>query len=321
MKKKIKANNKNLLLNKEKKSFDDQTKIRISKGFIPDLRNLKKINWFYNNVWREPKFLEIQWGKTFDKIIKESKFLNNKVLEIGCGTGFLTLELARKGLNACGIDVSEYSIKIANQYKKKNLNKKNFGKLNYICDDFDNFNFEDNKFDTIIFYRSLHHFPNIKNIFEKINRISKKNTKLIICEPIRDNFNMNSALFAMIIRTLLPTWISHQKKIPANIDNKILKKSLNNIINEYKYEDNKGNSVQSPLDNSISSEKEILKHVGRFFRVKEFTTHDAISDKIIGGIRGRDRFILAEYIKNLDEFLIENNILKGTTIQIVAQKK
>ena len=307
------------LLKKESKAFDNQTRKRINKGFVPDLQNLKKINWFYNNPWRDPKIFDIHWGEIINKIIKESKYKNNKILEIGCGSGFLTLELARNGLDVTGIDISAYSISIANKYKEKNKTTKGFGELNYICCNFLEF-FSKTKFDTIIFFRSLHHFPDINQVFKKIHKLSKKDTKLLIFEPVRENFNFNSALIAMIIRLILPTWINYKSKIPKKISINSINMILNDITNEYTYQNNKGNTVQSLLDNSISDEAQILKFVKKYFKIYDYSTQDSISDKIIGGIRGKDRYILAKFIKELDKYLIHKKLLKGTSLQVFAKK-
>ena len=42
------------ILQKEAEAFDGQVDERIRHGFIPDLRRLKKVDWFYNNAWRIP---------------------------------------------------------------------------------------------------------------------------------------------------------------------------------------------------------------------------------------------------------------------------
>ena len=116
----------------EGKAFDKQVRLRKKFGLIPDLRKLKKNYNFYNNPWREPEFFKIQWMKIINRIIKDasSKKKNQKILEIGCGTGFLSLELARFGNNVLGIDVSKKSIAEAQNYLKK-IDKKKKLKLNY----------------------------------------------------------------------------------------------------------------------------------------------------------------------------------------------
>ena len=71
-------------------------------------------------------------------------------MEIGCGTGFLSLELARAGNNVKGIDVSKKSIQEANH----NLHKvKKNEKLNLIFEVQDaNYINKEKKYDTVIFF-------------------------------------------------------------------------------------------------------------------------------------------------------------------------
>ena len=63
----------NYLIKEEAKAFDKQAKLRTKKGLIPDLRKLKKNNFFYNNPYREPEFYKIQWQPIIKKIISISK--------------------------------------------------------------------------------------------------------------------------------------------------------------------------------------------------------------------------------------------------------
>ena len=70
--------------------------------------------------------------------------------------------IGSRGLDVTGVDISKYSIDIAEKFKKKNKNKLKKGKLKYIALNFNEFDFSE-KYDTIIFFRSLHHFPNIKH--------------------------------------------------------------------------------------------------------------------------------------------------------------
>ena len=120
----------------EGKAFDKQVLRRKKIGLAPDLRKLKKNSYFYNNPWREPEFFKIQWMGIIQKILRECKKNSKKkqILEIGCGTGFLALELARDGHNVLGIDVSKKSIEQAKNYLDK-IDKKKKLKLKYEIND------------------------------------------------------------------------------------------------------------------------------------------------------------------------------------------
>ena len=308
------------LIRKEADSFDKQSIFRIKKGLVPDLRRLKKNNFFFNNPYREPEFYKIQWQPTIDRIIaiaKQDK--RKKVLEIGCGTGFLSLELARNGLDVTGVDISKSSIKIASKFLKRNKVKKNFGKLNYLVLDATKKKLS-KSFDTIIFFRSLHHFPYPRQLFSNISKMSNKKTKLIVCEPIRSKFSILSSHFATIMRYSLQTWEPYKKKIPKKIDDKFLNCINQKIFDEYRYL-KKGKKAQSPFDNSIDDPDKIIKIVKKYFRIIKLNYSDAFIDKLIGGLRGKNRFVVAKFLKRYDQYLVDNKILNGTNLFLEAKIK
>ena len=120
--KKNKKNN----LKGEARAFDKRIKSRINKGFVPDLRKLKFNDFFYKSFWRDPLFVELY----ILEIYKIFKFLFNKfakgkkrVLDIGCGSGYLSLELAREGFEVTGVDIYLKSVLILplEPQKMKNL--------------------------------------------------------------------------------------------------------------------------------------------------------------------------------------------------------
>ncbi len=308
------------LIRKEAASFDKQSVLRLKKGLIPDLRKLKKNIFFYNNPYREPEFYEIQWKPTIDKIITiAKKNRKKKVLEIGCGTGFLTLELARNGLDVTGVDISKSSIKIADKFRKSNDVKKNFGKLNYIVLDVTKKKLN-SKFDTIIFFRSLHHFPYPKKVFSNILKMCNKKAKLIVCEPIRSKFSNLSSHFATLLRYTLETWEPYKKKIPNRIDNNFLNIINKKIFDEYRYLE-KGKKTQSPFDNSIDDPDKIIKIVKKYFKIVQLNYSDAFIDKLIGGLRGKNRFLIAKFLKKYDQHLVDKKILNGTNLFLEAKIK
>ena len=106
----------------EEEEFDKQIIERIQHGYVPDIRNLKKVNYFYNNMWREPKFFEIYYFPKIKYVLDHIE--GDNILEVGCGPGYLSLEIARIGKNILGIDYSKENIKVAKKYGKNNPNLK-----------------------------------------------------------------------------------------------------------------------------------------------------------------------------------------------------
>lgn len=305
------------ILQKEAEAFDKQVDERIKHGFIPDLRRLKKVDWFYNNIWRDPEFVKINLMPKIDFVLDIAKQRGGKVIELGCGYGYLTLELARNGLDVVGVDLSPKSIEIAKKFANENPFKENFGSLKYVCGDILSMDLGENKFDTIVFFGTLHHIPDIDLILSKVHKALKSGGNLIVCEPIRDNFTKKSAEFAAIFRAVLPTWISYDKKLKGLNNQESWHKYVEQIFGEYTYKDE---HEQSPCDNITASEKIIVDTIKKYFTIKTIEYSDAFIDKLIGGLRGENKYILARFLKFLDDDLIARKVLPPTSIKLHAVK-
>jgi len=305
------------LLRKEQKIFDEQIKDRIKHGFVPDLRSLRKVNWLYNNVWRDPEYVKIHWLPKVNFVLNAAKKGAGKVLEVGCGCGYLSLELARNGLDVVGVDISEKSITIAKKYHSLNKFRKGFGKLSYRCCDIASFNRGKEEFNSVVFFRSLHHMDDINKVLYNAHSLLKRNGNLIICEPVRGNFTRKSAEFAALLRAILPTWEPYKKKITGLCSLEAWNDYVQRIYDEYTY---KGEFEQSPMDNLTDSSKFILKAVRKRFKIKTIKFSDAFIDKLIGGLRGKDRYALARFLKFLDNYMVKHRMLAPTEITIHAKK-
>ncbi len=302
----------------EQNSFDKQAEERIRNGFVPDLRRLKKVDWFYNNVWREPEFVKIHWMPRISNIIKHAKQCGTNVLELGCGLGMLSLELARNGLHVTGVDLSPISLEIANKYKKENTYQNSFGSLEYICCDINKMEFKKEEFNSVIFFRSLHHFPNWAYLLEKVYSVLKPGGELILSEPIRSHFTKDSAHFAAILKTILPTWEDYEIKLGNDWNEDLWSEKVDKTFKEYVYIDE---HEQSPMDNSIDDADKIINAVRENYQISEVKYTDAFLDKIIGGLRGRHKFEIAMFLKFLDDYVVKNNILPPTSLELVAVKE
>ncbi|HDK25884.1 MAG TPA: class I SAM-dependent methyltransferase [Candidatus Atribacteria bacterium] len=290
----------------EEEDFDRQILERIQHGYIPDIRNLKRVDYFYNNMWREPRFFEIYFLPKIKYVLSHIEGIN--VLEVGCGPGYLSLEIARMGKNVLGIDYSCESIKVAKKYGEKYPN------LKYECVDYFKFKTRQ-KFDTIIFFRSLHHMDIDAAIKKTIDLLVDQGT-LIICEPIRAEFTYENALFALLLRLALQTNITYKDKIKL-LDEHSLVDLQKNIYEEYKY---LGNFKQSDNDKNITFD-DIYRILRKNFNIQDFILEDSVIEKIIGSLRGSYRFEAAEMLKKIDEKLVRENFLKPTSVSLVAKKR
>ncbi|MDO8600650.1 MAG: methyltransferase domain-containing protein [bacterium] len=311
---------KHSVIQHEAEEFDKETITRVTHGLIPDLRRLKKVAYFYNNPWREPEFVQTQIMPRVDFVLKHLK-PRSRVLELGCGRGYLALELARHGHDVRAVDVSSESIAIAKKIAEENPYKKGFGSLKYEVGDIMNMDFGKDKHDAVIFFRTLHHIPRINVLLKKVHHTIKPGGRLIISEPLREEVNEHTAHTAALLRSILPTWEAHGTKRARTASLRDWQNYAQAIYDEYTYKDEHGEKAQSPNDNAIGSEKLMVGAIKKYFRVETLEHHDAFIDKLVGGLRGPHRHALARHLKEFDHEVIKRGMLPGTAIHLVATKK
>jgi 2-polyprenyl-3-methyl-5-hydroxy-6-metoxy-1,4-benzoquinol methylase len=88
------------------------------------------------------------------------------VLDIGCGNGFLTSDIAKKAGNVTAIDMSERNIEIA----RRDFSRDN---IDYICGDVTEFNFEKG-YNVITLSNLLEHIANRQDFLARIRGLADK---------------------------------------------------------------------------------------------------------------------------------------------------
>jgi len=96
---------------------------------------------------------------------------NDKLLDVGCGSGFFSNLAQIKGVNVLGVDASTPLIK---QAKKRNSS------IEFLTGEMEELPFDDNTFDIVCAFNSIQYAESVKNAILECKRTLKEKGKLVI---------------------------------------------------------------------------------------------------------------------------------------------
>lgn len=148
----------------------------------------KKILDFYNKDsknYEYKRFSSIA-GKYSDQVHKEillgfnDLWKNKRILDVCCGTGRFSLEVAKKGATVTSLDFSRGMLDILNQKAKELSVSKN---IHPVQMDAHKMMFKDDTFDGCICINAIQLISDYENILQEISRVLKPNGFLIMNFP------------------------------------------------------------------------------------------------------------------------------------------
>lgn len=105
---------------------------------------------------------------------------SSHVLELGCGSGTISVYLALQGATALGIDVSDQTLEIAR--RRAMVNGVN-GSVEFRAVPAERLEVADGTFDRVIGNQVLHHFD-LASALPNIRRMLKPGGRAVFCEPV-----------------------------------------------------------------------------------------------------------------------------------------
>ena len=177
-------------------------------------------NWptMEDSPWRRAYLADLTFGEIYRIVNPFVKGQKLKILDVGCGNGFLSLELARKGHDLVGLDKDEMMIKIGRRAMKTDPYKSKRGSLEFEIADFSSWNSRPRTFDLVIFSRVLHHIRRPGMVLNKVRRILSPRGRIICIEYAYDQFDRRSATWVYHIRRVLEQagWFSSKRRLSDN---------------------------------------------------------------------------------------------------------
>jgi 2-polyprenyl-3-methyl-5-hydroxy-6-metoxy-1,4-benzoquinol methylase len=310
------------ILQMEANAFDKQILDRIAHGHIPDLRNTRPCEYFYNNIWRHPDYVKMYFGAAFERVLGYiRRFSGNspRILEAGCGPGYVCLELARHGLDVTGMDISAECIKTAQKIAGAEKFSGNCKAPTYRVEGFME---TEGRYDVILFWSTLHHFADCGGVMKKVGRLLNPGGIVIVFEPTRDRVTPKTVTQIYLIEQMLAMTGNFYKKPDVNDSLDQMRDKIKKMYHLQKYETEDGENLQSVNDNE-SGYEQILPALREHFIQLEYQDGYAFFFQLIGGLRMKDaaeNSKMAHFIRMMDALMCEMKVITPTEFYFVGKK-
>jgi ubiquinone/menaquinone biosynthesis C-methylase UbiE len=265
-------------------------------------------------IWHDPKLFEIFFGKEYRLFVNYVLAQGPRILELGCGEGNLTLELASHGLDLTAIDLSPERIERARS-RARGLN---LGvQPNWIVADLNAFSLPKNGFDCVVAHDSLHHILHLGHLCEEVTQALKPDGRFIIMDYVGMGFLRK--LVAGFLYGVLPTYQPYsmkwrlRKRLSGFLATEAQKrKALDQESTESLHE-------HSPFEEI--SQQSILDEIKKRFEIVEQRSYNPFWFYLAAKIRvpGRWKYAIARILRSFDDLMIRLRLTRGAYVLIVAR--
>jgi ubiquinone/menaquinone biosynthesis C-methylase UbiE len=261
-----------------------------------------------DSLWRQPYLIALTYADNFRLVEDSIRGRNLRILEVGCGTGFMSLELARMGHDVVGIDLNEKIIRLARRTMETDPYSKTRGDLRYEVVDFNKWTDAPGTYDIVLFSRVLHDLPHPRTILSKAHHLLKDRGRLVCLEYAYNRMDRRAATWLYQTRRALELTGEYSSHLPKNP-----RKGVDSIMGENLYgrkeHINKFEEMRHPLE--------------RLFRKERFSWRCYYCWGVFLGMRISDRNkekALASLFRGMEQLLIDSGQIQAVLFHFVGTK-
>lgn len=142
---------------------------------------------------------------------------NENLLDLGCGSGWLSMYFAERGMTVLGVDLSQEQINAANQFKSDNQK----ANVEFECCDLIRWDCEKYRgtFSNVFVNAFLHHLPEteLEIIIKKISAVLKPGGRVYMYEPMKSSsrrsfmvgaIDLFNKVLLKLLLSIVPGWFN-----------------------------------------------------------------------------------------------------------------
>lgn len=211
--------------------FDQIADLRTQDGHIPLEADIRRATKFIPKRSEKLPAIDPEMSAILDGGARE-KYLDmvahkpgGRVLDICCGSGWLALELGRRGQIVDAYDLSPKAIALAKKTLEENPFKEGFGEVNYHLQDVSEIDLGVEKYDAVSGWAAFHHLPDAPAFLERVKRALKPGGIVATYDDL--HMGRLEKTLELFLRFVLPQChYSYLQKLSIAIDLLIGKKRL-----------------------------------------------------------------------------------------------
>jgi SAM-dependent methyltransferase len=167
--------------------------------FVADLRALRRRPELADSLWRSPDLVALSYGRLWSLVAEVLPPAPARVLDVGCGTGAVSLELARAGHDVTAIDADRDAIELA----ERSAPRGSPGRVTYHRADVHEWVGDEAGFDVVVTTRTLHHVDEPAAALERMQRWLRPGGRIVCVDLLHDRFDRRAARWLAQVRGLL----------------------------------------------------------------------------------------------------------------------
>lgn len=310
----------------ERQHFNSISSQRSTHGYVPDFQRLDACDFFYLSPLRRGSLARLVFYRSSQHIT--STLLGripkgSRVLDLGCGSGWFSLELARAGFHVTAVDLSDKSIELARSTLAGADLGGAGGSVTYHACDLNTWQLDRDDYAAVCYIGILHHLAEPNLLVRRISEALPPKHLMVAQEPLPNNYGPVESAVALLVRTLLASNDSWYEALPIPTDDASFRKATEDIEDEFREWGDKKERRQSPMNNASDGAFNI-RVLSQFYDLFDRQDILPLQGRIVGGLRMGDdarNLAMAEFLTRVEELLMQSGAIRPGACNVVGVSK